>query len=252
MLSIAPKANIVDISHSVKKYAIRDGAYLLTLAVPWFPVGIHVAVVDPGVGTARRPIGLKTMRGDVLIGPDNGLLLPVADSLGGIDDARILENRDWMLEKTSSTFHGRDIFSPMAGHLAVGGEFEKVGPRIDPASLVALDVPGATARDGGLDSSVLYVDSFGNLRIAGVPADLASAMGELQAGRRLVVEFGPTGDRGPQVEHVPWARTFGETEPGTPLLYEDSFGHLAYADNQGNVAARLGIAAGTAVRIRPA
>jgi S-adenosylmethionine hydrolase len=252
MLSIAPKANIVDISHSVKKYAIRDGAYLLSIAVIWFPVGVHVAVVDPGVGTARRPIGLKTQRGDVLIGPDNGLLLPVAEALGGIDEARILENREWMLEKTSSTFHGRDIFSPIAAHLAIGGKFEAVGSKIDPASLVALDIPGATARDGGLDSSVVYVDSFGNLRLAGVPADLASAVGDLQSGRRFVVEFGPTGDRGPQSENVPWARTFGEIELGKPLLYEDSFGHLAYADNQGNVAARLGIASGTAVRIRPA
>lgn len=252
MLSIAPKANIVDISHSVKKYAIQDGAYLLTLAVPSFPVGVHVAVVDPGVGTARRPIGIRTRRGDVLIGPDNGLLGPVAEALGGIDEVRLLENRDWMLEKTSSTFHGRDIFSPIAAHVAKGGEFEQVGTRIDPATLVVIDAPEPTARDGGLDSSVVYVDSFGNLRLAGVPADLAGAVGALDSGRRFVAEFGPSGDRGPQAEDVPWARTFGEIELGRPLLYEDSFGHLAYADNQGNVAARLGVAPGTPVRIRPA
>jgi S-adenosylmethionine hydrolase len=252
MLSIAPNANIVDISHSVKKYAIRDGAYLLTLAVPWFPVGVHVAVVDPGVGTARRPIGIKTRRGDVLIGPDNGLLVAVAEALGGIDEARVLENREWMLEVTSSTFHGRDIFSPMAANLAIGGKFKKVGPAVDPATLVTLESPAAVARDGGLDSTLLYVDSFGNLRLAGAPADLASAAGGLEPGNRFVVEFGQSGDRGPQSELAPWARTFGEIEFGKPLLYEDSFGHLAYADNQGNVAARLGVGAGTLVRIRPA
>jgi S-adenosylmethionine hydrolase len=252
MLSIAPKANIVDISHSVRKYGIRDGAYLLTLAVPSFPVGVHVGVVDPGVGTARRPIGIKTRRGDVLIGPDNGLLIPVAELLGGIDEARVLENREWMLEKTSSTFHGRDIFSPMAAHVAKGGDFEQVGSQVEQTTLVQIDIPAPTARDGGLDSSVVYVDSFGNIRLAGATADLAGAVGGLEPGRRFVVEFGPAEDRGPQTEDVPWARTFGEIELGKPLLYEDSFGNLAYADNQGNVAARLGVASGTLVRIRPA
>ena len=252
MLSIAPKANIVDISHSVKKYAIHDGAYLLSIAIVSFPVGVHVAVVDPGVGTARRPIGIRTRRGDILIGPDNGLLMPVAAALGGVEEVRLLENRDWMLEKTSRTFHGRDIFSPMAAHLAIGGDFEKVGSTIDPGTLVQLDFPDPVARDGGLDSSVLYIDSFGNLRLAGVPADLVAAVGDVEPGRRFVVEFGASGDRGPQADEVPWALTFGEIEFGKPLLYEDSFGHLAYADNQGNVAARLGVAAGTPVRIRPA
>lgn len=252
MLSIAPKANIVDISHSVKKYAIRDGAYLLAIAVPWFPVGVHVGVVDPGVGTTRRPIGIRTGRGDVLIGPDNGLLIDVADALGGIDEVRLLENRDWMLEKTSSTFHGRDIFSPMGAHVAIGGKFEQVGPTVDTSTLVRLDAPQPTARDGGLDTAVVYVDSFGNLRLAGVPTDLVGAVGRLEPGRRFVVEFGPSGDRGSQSEDVPWALTFGEIELGRPLLYQDSFGHLAYADNQGNVAARLGIVAGTSARIRPA
>src|SRR4029079_16248361 len=101
---------------------------------------------------ARRPIGILTGRGDVLIGPDNGLLFPAAQQLGGIQEARLLENRAWMLERTSSTFHGRDIFSPVAGHLAIGDDFEAVGPIIDPDSLVALRFPQPEVREGVLES----------------------------------------------------------------------------------------------------
>ena len=117
MLGIARDAQIVDISHSIRKFAIRDGAYLLWSAVPWLPVGAPVVVVDPGVGTARRPIGIRTGRGDVLIGPDNGVLMPAAAVLGGIAEARSLDNRELMLSRTSSTFHGRDIFAPVGAHL---------------------------------------------------------------------------------------------------------------------------------------
>ncbi|HLX35538.1 MAG TPA: SAM-dependent chlorinase/fluorinase [Candidatus Limnocylindrales bacterium] len=253
MLSIAPDAAINDISHSVRKYQIRDGAFLLWIALVSMPVGVHVAVVDPGVGTARRPIGLLTGRGDVLIGPDNGLLPPAAERLGGLREARVLENRAWMLPKPTSTFHGRDIFSPMAAHLAIGGAFEEVGPVVDPATLVRLDAIEAVVHDGWLESSVGYVDSFGNLRIVGDPGDLAQAVGQLEPGRRFDVEFEPARlGGGRHIEHVPWARTFGDIALGQPLLYEDSFGRLAFADNQGNVASRIGVEPGAAVRIRPA
>jgi len=252
MLSIARDAQIVDISHSVRKYAVRDGAFLLQAALPWMPVGVHVGVVDPGVGTQRRPIGILTGRGDVLIGPDNGLLIPAAEQLGGIREARLLENRAWMLEKTSSTFHGRDIFSPVAANLAIGGAFEDVGPAVDSASLVALRFPQPEVRDGALHSSVVYIDSFGNLRLAGETADLVRAVGELTPGRSLRVEFGATNGTGAVVENVPWARTFGEIPKGEPLLYEDSSGRLGYADNQSDVARRLGVGSDRPVTIRPA
>jgi Uncharacterized conserved protein len=252
MLGIAPDAQIVDISHSVRKYAIRDGAFLLWCALPWMPVGIHVAVVDPGVGTARRPIGLLTGRGDVLIGPDNGLLTPAAARLGGILSARALENRDWMLPATSATFHGRDIFAPMAAYLAIGGAFDAVGPAIDPASLNLLRFPEPIVRPGALETSVVYVDSFGNLRLAGFPIDLFEAIGPLDPGRQLRIEFGGADGRPPIVEVAPWAWTFGEIPVGKPLVYEDSFGELAYADNQSNVASRLGVGVDHTVLITPA
>jgi S-adenosylmethionine hydrolase len=252
MLSIARDAQIVDISHSVRKYAIRDGAFLLAASLPWMPVGVHVGVVDPGVGTARRPIGLLTERGDILIGPDNGLLIPAAEKLGGISEARVLENRAWMLEQTSSTFHGRDIFSPMAAHLAIGGEFSQVGPTAHLDSLTALRFPEPAVHDDVLESSIVYVDSFGNLRLAGEAADLVRAVGELTPGRSFRVEFGASNGSGPIVETAAWARTFGDIPVGRPLLYEDSSGRLGFADNQADAARRLGVAADGPVTIRPA
>jgi len=130
ILGIAPDATIVDISHEVRKFAIRDGALLLWCAVPYLPVGSHVAVVDPGVGTARRPVAIQAARGDVLIGPDNGLLMGGADRLGGAVAARELEAEEFRLPVVSTSFHGRDIFAPAAAHLARGIEFARLGREI--------------------------------------------------------------------------------------------------------------------------
>ena len=252
MLSIAPEARVNDISHSVRKYAIRDGAFLLAASLPWMPVGVHVAVVDPGVGTRRRPIGILTGRGDVLIGPDNGLLIYGAEALGGIRETRVLENRAWMLDKTSSTFHGRDIFAPMAAHLAIGGDFAEVGQVVDTSSLVTVAFPEPTVRDGALESSIVYIDSFGNLRLAGDPAALERAIGDLTQGRTLELEFAASNGTGAILETATWTRTFGDIPKGRPLVYEDSSGRLAYADNQADVARRLGVSVDLPVTIRPA
>jgi S-adenosylmethionine hydrolase len=254
MLTIAPDAQIVDIGHNVRKYAIRDGAFLLWSAVPFLPVGVHVAVVDPGVGTDRRPIAIKTHRGDVLVGPDNGLLMPPAERLGGIAEARVLENRALWLPVTTSTFHGRDIFAPVAAHLAMGTPFESVGPPIDPADLVQLRMPTAAVRDGGLDTAVAFIDSFGNARLAGLPDDLVAAVGPLKAGRPLVVELmDRIGDGPPPTEvRTTWQRTFGAVALGEPLLYEDSSGTISLSDNQGDIATRLGLVVDQPARIRSA
>lgn len=250
MLSIARDAQIVDISHSVAKYAIRDGAYLLWSTLPWLPVGVHVAVVDPGVGTERRPIGIRAERGDILIGPDNGLLLPAARRLGGVLEARLLENREWMLARTSATFHGRDVFAPVAGHLAAGARFEDAGGRLAPADLVDLDFPSPVIEPGLLSTVALYVDSFGNLRLAAEVADLVIALGPLEPGTRLEIEL-PEASR-PRDEHARWSRTFGETPAGDLLAYEDSSGNLALAESSGNAARRLDVSAGARIGIRRA
>jgi S-adenosylmethionine hydrolase len=251
MLGIAPDAQIVDIAHGVRKYAIRDGAFLLWCALPYLPVGTHVAVVDPGVGTDRLPIAIKAGRGDVLVGPDNGLLVPAAERLGGIQQARRLENRDLMLATTSSTFHGRDIFSPVAAHLAAGTAFEDVGATLPTESLVGLHFPGPDISEGEFRTSILYIDSFGNVRLAGEPSDLAAALGPLDDGRALSIELAGEGTPvGPQA--ATWERTFGRIPVGSTLLYEDSFGRLSLADNQGDVATRLGLAVEQEAIIRAA
>ncbi len=252
MLSIARDAQIVDISHTIGKFAIRDGAYLLWSAVPWMPVGIHVAVVDPGVGTARHGLAIQTARGDILIGPDNGLLMPAVAALGGAVEARLLENREMMLPRTTSTFHGRDIFAPIAGHLASGRPFASVGSIIAMDELVALDFPAPIVTDGTLETTVLFVDSFGNLRLAGAPADLEGAIGPLDPGRLLTVEFPAVGGLPAVTAAMPWSTTFGDRPVGSTLLYENSFGHLAIAENQGSAAARLGVGQDRPVRVRPA
>jgi S-adenosylmethionine hydrolase len=258
MLSVAPDARIIDISHSVRKYAVRDGAFLLWMSLHWMPIGVHVAVVDPGVGTARRPIAIRTGRGDFLVGPDNGLLMPAAESLGGIVGVRVIENRDWLLPRTSSTFHGRDVFAPVAGHLARGDRFEDAGRPIDPATLVELRFPAPIVGEGRLETTVTYVDSFGNLRLGATPDDLAGAIGELTPGHPIEVELAPQppspgGDpAAPIRETAAWARTFGAVPAGSPMLYQDSNGQLAYADSQGNAAARLGVAEDAVVVLRRA
>jgi S-adenosylmethionine hydrolase len=249
MLGIAPDARLVDIAHGVRKYAIRDGAVLLASALPYFPVGVAVGVVDPGVGTERRPIAIRTERGDFLVGPDNGLFLPVSERLGGIQEARVLENRDyWLPTATSSTFHGRDIFSPVGAHLAMGADFTAVGPVIATSDLVPLPMPTARVHDGWLETGVVYIDSFGNARLAGVPDDLAALVGPLQRGRRLVVEI--DGVVGPV--DLTWEQTFGRVPIGVPLLYRDSSGTISMSDNQGSIAARLGLSVDQAIRIRAA
>jgi S-adenosylmethionine hydrolase len=247
MWSIAPDARLLDITHDVRRFAIRDGAFLLSRAVGYLPVGVHLAVVDPGVGTARRPVVLRSARGDLLVGPDNGLLLPAARELGGVTAAWQITNRDLWLPRVSSTFHGRDLFSPVAAHLARGVEPGLVGPTVDMASLVDLRMPEAAARDGGLDTAVLMIDRFGNARLAGQPADLEAAAGPLSPGRRFRVTVGERQDT------VPWHATFGDVEPGAALLYDDAdYAGLALAVNRASAAERFGLDLDTPVRIEPA
>ena len=246
MLSICRDAQIIDVGHTVRKYAIRDGAFLLRFALPYFPVGVHVGVVDPGVGTARRPVAIRAGRGDVLIGPDNGLLVPAAESLGGIGEARELTNRELWLPVTTSTFHGRDIFAPVAAHLSAGdAPLDAVGPVIAD-ELVRLPEPEATASDGAIETVVTYVDSFGNIRLAGGAETLRAAFGDVTDGVPLTVTFGGPD---PLVESTRYGTTFGTVPLGASLVYVDSLGNVAMADNQGNLASRLAIAPDRPVRI---
>jgi S-adenosylmethionine hydrolase len=250
MFRICPDANIIDISHQVPRYAIREGAGTLVFALPHMPVGIHVAVVDPGVGTERLAVALRTARGDILVGPDNGLLVPAGEALGGVVEARSLENRELMLPVISSSFHGRDIFAPMAAHLAAGVAFERVGPSVPVDALVRLPEVRPTIHDGLFESLIVHVLIFGNVTLAGVPADLEAAVGPLVPGRPLLVEF-PAYDGAPAVEErTVWELTFGRVPVGSSLLMADSEGNLELADNRGDTARRLGLSVDRPVRIR--
>ena len=242
ILGIAPEALLVDISHEVDKYNIRHGALLLWCALPFLPIGAHLAVVDPGVGTPRRAVAIEVARGDYLVGPDNGLLLPGADRLGGITRAVLIDNPAYRLPVVSSTFHGRDLFSPAAAHLAAGVPLEQLGPPVDPRTLAVLDWPTATASFGELEMSVIYVDTFGNVKLSGLTSDLIEALGTLSRGEELVVEIDAPRAK-PQ--RLRWASTFGEVEQGELLLYEDSYGRLCIAANQGHAAAALKLEDGT-------
>jgi S-adenosylmethionine hydrolase len=245
VLGICPDAEVIDLTHEVRKYAIRDGALALWSALPYLPIGIHVGVVDPGVGTERRPVALLAGRGDVLVGPDNGLLVPAAERLGGIVGVRELANPDYRLPVVTSTFHGRDIFAPAAGHLARGAVFETLGPAVDGATLVPSPLPAARIGDGRVAAEVIYEDTFGNVKLSALVADVRDAVGEPR-GRTFAVALGD----GRTLE-LAWAATFGELAPGDPLLYEDAYGRACIGVNQGSAVEALGLRDGVRVELRP-
>jgi S-adenosyl-L-methionine hydrolase (adenosine-forming) len=252
MYGICPDAIVIDISHQVPRYSIREGSGTLVFALRYMPIGTHVAVVDPGVGTERLPVAIKVARGDVLIGPDNGLMTQAADTLGGIVEARAIDNRGLMLPVVSASFHGRDIFSPVAAHLASGVDYETVGPTVPIDSLLRLPVIRPTVADGVLSTTIVHILIYGNATFAGTPADLEASIGPLTPGQPVVLEFPAYGGASAVEERTVWQETFGRVPLGSSLLYADSEGHLAVADNQGNAAERLGLALDRPVHIRSA
>lgn len=250
VLGIAPDALIVDISHEVDRYAVADGALLLWSALPYMPIGSHVAVVDPGVGTERRGVALETARGDYLIGPDNGLLIPGATRLGGIVRAHLLENAAYRLPLVSSSFHGRDLFAPAAAHLALGVPLEALGRWLDPMELVTLDWPEPWIGDGELATSVVYVDTFGNVKLGALAVELEEALVSSGPEPRLEVFAGHPDVPTTPSREIDWASTFGAVAVGEPLLMADSYGRLCLAVNQGSAAEVLRLETGAELWIR--
>ena len=241
---IAPEARIIDISHGVERHAISHGAAMLVNALPFAPAGVHMAVVDPGVGTERRALAVAVAQEDrILVGPDNGLLWPAIERFGGAVQAVDVTTSPVRLEPTSATFHGRDIFAPVTAHLASGMSLAQVGEPLDPAELVTLVTPAAVVDDGVLRTTVSYVDRYGNATLA---ADQGAAdEAGLRAGAPLSVKTAGGNQRGV------YAITFGEVAEGELLMYVAASGRLALAINQGNAAERLGIAAGDEVVLGP-
>ncbi len=243
ILRVAPEVRIIDLTHSVPPGDVREGALLLARATPYLPMAVHLAVVDPGVGTARRAVAVRTARGDVLVGPDNGLLVPAARSMGGMTGAWELTNPDYRLSPVSRTFHGRDVFAPAAGAIASGVELAVLGDEL--SSLVdPPPVPAPVATPQRLDAEVIRVDRFGNLQLGADREDLLVLGPDL--GDDLLVSVGARTSR------ATYVRTFGELAEGTLGLYEDSDWQLALAVKSGSAARWLGAARGAIVTVRPA
>jgi S-adenosylmethionine hydrolase len=250
ILRICPDVRLLDISHGIARHSIAHGAAVLWAALPYLPAGIHLAVVDPGVGTARRPIVIRTGRGDRLVGPDNGLLLPAAERLGGIVAAHLLERTAYQLAPVSRTFHARDIFAPAAAHLARGVAVDAFGPAVDIESLTRLDTPAPVCSPGSLEASVVFVDTWGNVQLMAEPVDLEAAIGPVSAGDALRVEAFDEGRlNGSDGIDLNWRLTYGEAQPGEPLVCLDSYGRLAIAVNLDSAAERYGLAADRRLRI---
>jgi hypothetical protein len=195
------------------------------------PAGVHLAVVDPGVGSGRRPLALRDGQGRLHVGPDNGLLLPAADVFGGVAQAHELANADYSLQPVSRTFHGRDLFAPAAAHLAAGVALEELGPQVDPEALVRIEIPQAEVGQNRIRATALVVDRFGNVALNLRREQLGDA--ELGAGTR--VELISRGERFYAVS----ARTFADAPRGALILYEDSYGSLALAVSRGSAAQLL-------------
>jgi S-adenosyl-L-methionine hydrolase (adenosine-forming) len=237
---IAPEVQIVDITHGIPARAIVQGALVLANTVPYMPPGVHLAVVDPGVGGPRRALALRDREGRLYVGPDNGLLLPSADR-AGVAEAHEIVNPEYALAPVSRTFHGRDIFAPAAAHLARGLALTELGPPIDAGALVRLELPRPELRPNRIAATALYVDAFGNVQLNLTREHLGEA--DVQPGARIELEL--AGQRYFAIA----ARTFSDARTGDLILYEDSYGNVAVAINGGNAAEMLRARAGQDVRI---
>src|ERR1700733_2631103 len=235
MYSIMPEVRIVDLTHQVTPFSILDGARFLYGATPYYPAGtVFVVVVDPTVGSTRKAIVAKSRRGQYFVLPDNGLLTLV-EQRDGIDGVHEITNPDWMIgTKMSSTFHGRDIFSPVGAHMARGDDWAKVGPEMPAKDLVRLELKVATIDDHGLSATVIATDGpFGNL-VTNVDAEDFLKLG-YQRGQEVPVTVA-----GKEVK-IKFVKTFSDVPLGQPLLYIDSGAHIALAVNQNNFAATYGV-----------
>jgi len=231
MYSIAPELRIVDLTHQVTPYSILDGARFLYGATPYFPAGtVFVAVIDPGVGSTRRAVVVKSKRGQYFVLPDNGLMTLVQDR-DGIEAAREITNRDWMIGSAlSSTFHGRDIFSPVAAHVARGEDWTKAGSPLSVNTLVRLNLAASRLEDQGLKGEVMATDGpYGNL-VTNIRGEDFLKLG-YGHGQSVHVTLGK------REMNIPFVQTFSDVPLKKPLLYIDSRGHVGLAVNQASFAA---------------
>lgn len=241
MYGIAPGVTIVDLTHEVPSFGVEEGAEILQHAVRYMPADtVYLAVVDPGVGTERRALGLRAESGALLVGPDNGLLTPAAEALGGISEAVILTNERYKVHPVSNTFHGRDVFAPAAAHLAAGLGLDELGEAADPAYLARVALPGAgeLGPTGGMAARIISIDRYGNARLS-----IMQEESGLEYGTDLQVD---TGEGEMPVRYV---ETFGSAKAGELVLVPDSHWRLSLSINKGNAAQALALKVGGVVRL---
>jgi S-adenosyl-L-methionine hydrolase (adenosine-forming) len=233
LLAVAPTASLVDLTHEVSFQDVRTGAFHLWAAVPVFPPGtIHLAVVDPGVGSSRKAIAASALRGDIFVGPDNGLLAPAIDRLGGLVAAVELTQLRFRRAEVSETFHGRDVFAPVAGHLSRGVSLTALGPAV-PALDRSIVFPEPILGGKGLVGEVLHVDTYGNL-VTNLPASMLPAKFEVRIGAR----------------RIPGARQYGAVKKRTLLALVGSNSLLEISVREGDARSTLRAKVGTRVEVR--
>jgi S-adenosylmethionine hydrolase len=232
---------VIDITHGVAPQQVLQGALVLADTLPYMPVGVHIAVVDPGVGGSRRALALRGGDGRVYVGPDNGLLLVACDRLGGLVDAVEIVNRSYMLEPVSPTFHGRDVFAAAGAHLARGVALDELGPLVDASELRRLEVRPARVEPGQVQATVVTVDRFGNVRLNLGTEELAEAGFEHAESVEIEIDT--------RRYAAVVARTFADVSPGKMIVYEDSSGRAAIAVNRGSAARMLGTLAGQGITL---
>lgn len=242
ILGICPEALILDITHVIPSFDVRKASLVLASAVNYLPRGsIHVAVVDPGVGTARSAIALRTKRTDVLLGPDNGILLPAAKALGGITKAVSVEKETYFLRPVSYTFHGRDIFSPVAAHIANGVKLSDLGPSLSEGDLVTPPWREGEIIGETLEAEVIDIDKYGTVRL-NIDRTFLKAL-NIKPGDKLSLFFKD------QIWILPLCRTFGEVGFGEGLLLIDSSNYLSISINQQKASDKFGLTIGDPVWI---
>jgi S-adenosyl-L-methionine hydrolase (adenosine-forming) len=241
--TIHPEAEIVDITHGIERYAVRQGAIVLRNTLPYMPAGVHVAIVDPQVGSERRALALRTSEGRLLVGPDNGLLSLAWERFGGVELAVDVTRSQHRLEPVSATFHGRDLFAPVAAHLAAGAELADAGDPLEPDELERVALPEARQEDGALVAHALTIDHFGNVSL-NVGHDQLTASG-LTLGGEVELETG--GER----FLATYAQTFVDVGAGEIIIYEDAYRALAVAINRGDAAATLRLSPDSELRLSP-
>jgi S-adenosyl-L-methionine hydrolase (adenosine-forming) len=237
-----PSARVIDLGHRIARQDVRAGALALRAALPFAPEGVHLAVVDPGVGGPRRAVALRTREGErVLVGPDNGLLSPAAERFGGVAEAVDVGDSPECLRPISATFHGRDVFAPVAAALADGASLDAVGAPIAPGSLATLALPRARVDGAALVAHVLTTDVYGNVALDATAADAAAAGLEPGGAAALRHAGGST--------LAAVGRTFGDAAHGELVVYVDARGALAIAVNGGSAAERLALAIDDELRL---